>query len=137
MERILSSPVFAQSERLSRFLRFIVELSLAGRSDEIKEYVIATEVFGRKPSFDPRFDSAVRVEAIRLRGKLREYYDTCGRTDPMVIEVPKGGYVPLFHLRQQESTATRLRRWWPLAAGLACLALAVPVYLALRPATTQ
>src|SRR5436189_2027488 len=96
LERILSSSGFARNERLSRFLRFLVERHLEGRTEEIKESLIAVEVFGRKPDYDPRLDSIVRTEAGRLRARLTEYYAAEGRQDPGIIEVPKGGYVPRF-----------------------------------------
>jgi hypothetical protein len=67
-----------------------------GQQDAPREYSIGIEVYGRKPDFDPRVDAIVRVEASRLRGKLREYYDSAGRTDPIRIELPKGSYAPLF-----------------------------------------
>src|SRR5688572_20961280 len=97
LERVLSSPGFARNERLSRFLRFVVERHLEGNDDEIKESLIAVAVFGRKPDYDPKQDSIVRTEAGRLRARLTEYYAGDGSGDSVVIEVPKGGYIPLFH----------------------------------------
>lgn len=96
VERVASSATFQRSERLRKFLRFIVESTLDGRSEELKEYLIGVEVFGKGPSFDPRLDSAVRVEARRLRGKLEEYYQREGAGDAVRIRLPKGGYVPVF-----------------------------------------
>src|SRR6266550_1547779 len=84
LERILSSSGFARNERLSRFLRFLVERHLEGRDEEIKESLIAVEVFGRKPDYDPRLDSIVRTEAGRLRARLTEYYVTEGSQDPCI-----------------------------------------------------
>src|SRR6266571_451010 len=92
LERILASPGFARNERLSRFLRFVVERYLEGRDQELKESLIAIEVFGRKPDYDPKQDSIVRSEAARLRARLIEYYAGPGRGDSLVIELPKGGY---------------------------------------------
>jgi len=80
---------------MARFLRFVVERYLEGRNDEIKESVLAVEVFGRSPNHDPRQDSIVRTEASRLRTRLIEYYASEGKDDPVVIELPKGGYVPV------------------------------------------
>ena len=74
LERVLGSPGFARNERLSRFLRFVVEEHLAGKDDELKESVIAVEVFGRSPGFDSRLDPVVRTEAVRLRARLKDYY---------------------------------------------------------------
>lgn len=94
--RILASQRFAAAGRLRNFLRFVVEMALEGRSAEVKEYLIAIEVYGRKPDYDPKVDSIVRVEAGRLRSRLREYYDTEGNADPIRVDLPKGSYVPLF-----------------------------------------
>ena len=96
LERILASPGFANADRLSRFLRFVVERTLDGEGDQLKEYRLGTEVFDRPPDYDPRLDSIVRVEARRLRSKLAEYYEGPGRTDPTVIRVDKGGYAAAF-----------------------------------------
>ncbi|MBV8847548.1 MAG: hypothetical protein JO307_32455, partial [Bryobacterales bacterium] len=91
LERVLASPGFSRNERLSRFLRFVVEQHLAGRDAEIKESLIAIEVLGRRPDHDPKQDSIVRTEAARLRARLGEYYVSEGKRDPVVIELPKGG----------------------------------------------
>jgi len=96
LEQVLASPGFARNERLSRFIRFIVEQELTGRGSELKESLIGIEVFGRKPGFDPKQDSTVRSEAARLRARLAEYYDGGGKADTLVIELPKGGYIPRF-----------------------------------------
>src|SRR6266852_238279 len=90
LDKILGSVIFANSGRLSRFLRFVVEESLAGRGDEIKEYRIGVEVFDCTTAYDPRIDPVVRVEASRVRSKLREYYADQGASDTVLIEVPKG-----------------------------------------------
>ena len=100
LERVLASAGFARNERLSRFLRFVVERHLEGKDDELKESVIAVEVFGRKTDYDPKLDSIVRTEAGRLRARLAQYYANEGSGDTLVIELPKGGYTPLF--RQSE-----------------------------------
>jgi adenylate cyclase len=96
LERVVASPGFSRNERLTRFLRFVVERHLAGRADEIKESVIAIEVFGRTPDHDPKQVSLIRTEASRLRARLNEYYLGEGKADPLVIDLPKGGYVPAF-----------------------------------------
>src|SRR5271165_2634444 len=85
LSRILRSSIFSQSDRLGRFLRFTIESTLAGKADEIKEYVIGTEVYDRKPSYHPSEDSIVRSEARRLRNKLKEYYESEGNDDPVFI----------------------------------------------------
>jgi Tol biopolymer transport system component len=94
LQRILSSPAFSRSRRLSQFLRFTVELTVQGRSSEIKEHRIGAEVFERGPDFDPQADTIVRTQAHRLRSALSAYYENEGRTDPLVIEFAKGSYVP-------------------------------------------
>jgi TolB-like protein/Tfp pilus assembly protein PilF len=96
LRRLSSSPRFASSERLCRFLRFTVEETLAGKTDQLKETIVGAEVFGRKPDYDPRLDAVVRIEAVKLRARLKEYYDNEGRNDPVRIDLPKGGYVPVF-----------------------------------------
>lgn len=106
LERLVSSAGFSRNERLSRFLRFVVECHLEGRDDELKESVIAIEVFGRKPDYDPRLDAIMRTEAIRLRARLSKYYAGEGSGDPVIIELPKGGYSPVF--RQPETPACRI-----------------------------
>ena len=104
LNRILASPCFVQSERQRRFLKFIVTETLAGHTDRIKGYTIAVEVFDRDVSFDPAIDAIVRVEAARLRAKLREYYEREGATDPVRFELPKGAYVIRMQWRGQETT---------------------------------
>ena len=81
LDRILASAAFADAGRASSFLRFVVERKLEGHAGEIKESVIAVEVLGRTPSFDSKSDPIVRVEARRLRDRLRSYYDGEGEAD--------------------------------------------------------
>jgi Tol biopolymer transport system component len=99
LDRILASAAFAEAERASRVLRFVVTRALDGRADQIKESVIGVEVLGRSPSFDPKTDPIVRVEAGRLRGRLNSYYLNEGNGDTVQIAMPKGGYVPEFSER--------------------------------------
>jgi len=106
LERILESPGFSRNERLSRFLRFVVEGHLDGKDQELKESVIAIEVFGRRPDFDSKLDPVVRTEAARLRARLNEYYIKEGKADALVIELPKGGYVPRFREVEQHQAVT-------------------------------
>jgi Tol biopolymer transport system component len=94
LERILASEAFARSQHLRRFLSFIVEQRLAGQGQSLKESVLAHELYGKSTDFDGGADPVVRVDARRLRDKLREYYE--GRSEPVVISLPKGTYVPVF-----------------------------------------
>jgi len=94
LSRVLRSAAFQASQRRRRFLEFIVDETLAGRGDRLKGYAIAVEVFERPETFDPAVDPIVRIEAGRLRDKLREYYDSDGRNDRVRIDLPKGSYVP-------------------------------------------
>jgi len=95
LQRILSSDIFARSDRLTAFLRFIVQQTLDGHGGALKEQVLALEVYGKGVDFNSAIDPIVRVDARRLRDKLREYYASAG-DDPIVISVPKGSYTPLF-----------------------------------------
>jgi TolB-like protein len=105
LDRLLASDVFAGAARLSRFLRHVVERTLAGEGDRLKEYAIGIDVFDRDESYDPRLDSIVRVEATRLRAKLTEYYSGAGAADPVVIRMRPGGYAPEFERRPATSSA--------------------------------
>src|SRR5215813_2027464 len=95
LERIVDSPVFNKSARLTAFLKFVVEQTLAGQGDNLKEQVIALELYGRGDDFDSGIDPVVRVDARRLRDKLREYYAESD-ADSVIISLPKGSYVPVF-----------------------------------------
>src|SRR5262249_54758747 len=99
LARILGSVTFQPVDRLKRFLAFISHEALAGRSDQLKEYVIGVQVFGKEASFDPRTDPIVRVQARRLRARLVRYYREHGQHDEIAIELPKGGYSPVFKRR--------------------------------------
>ena len=104
LDKILASPGFSSAERLTRFLSFTVSETLAGNADRLKESMLGVEVFGRKPTYDPRMDAVVRTEAVKLRARLREYYETAGRDDALRIDLPKGGYVPQFVPREPAVT---------------------------------
>jgi len=96
LERILASSEFHVPGRGRRFLEFVVEETLAGRSECLKAYTIAQEVFAREASFDAQNDPVVRIEAGRIRRALERYYLVAGRGDAVVVTIPKGGYVPSF-----------------------------------------
>jgi TolB-like protein len=134
LDRMVASGVFANADRMSAFLRFVVERGLAGESDQLKEYVVGVAVFGRSDDYDPRLDSIVRVEARRLRTKLDEYYAGDGRNDSIVIRMPRGSYVPTFEHRRLEPVAVvplpapapsnAVRNWRPALIALALVVLA-------------
>jgi len=153
VERILASSAFAQSARLQKLLRYIVEETLSGRSIALKEYTIALDVFERDESFDPQTSSVVRVEASRLRAKLERYYATEGRNDAVRVVLPPGGYVPVFQAvgpvckpdapRLESAplrSEVRLKRGWIvalLAVGIVTVGTAAFLasnYVLLRPA---
>lgn len=96
LTKLLADPRFHASERNRRFLRFVVDETLAGNASRIKSYRIAVDVFGRGPDFDASIDPIVRIEATRLRTALATYYADAGRDEEIQVRLPKGGYVPSF-----------------------------------------
>lgn len=92
LDAILASPEFARAERMRRFLKLALEHKLSGSEEPLKEFAIATAVFDRPPSFDPQTDPIVRVEASRLRSRLRDYYADTGKGTLIRFAIPKGGY---------------------------------------------
>ena len=132
LEEVLKSVGFARNERLSCFLRFLVERHLEGRDHELKESVIGTEVFGRKADYSPKSDPIVRTEARRLRQRLHQYYEGNGTKGAVRIELPKGGYVPEIHTAEsepiesasvQEKHLAQYAKWRPVC--LACAGFTV------------
>src|ERR1700682_444274 len=100
VEKLANSSVLHGSESLCKLLRYIAKHALDHPGAPLKEYQIATEVFGRQDNFDPQVDSMVRVQAGRLRAKLAEYYSgEAAADDPVWVELPKGTYVLTFHPR--------------------------------------
>src|SRR5581483_1153455 len=130
LQRVLTSKQFAESERLSELLRFIVENAIAGRTERLKESVIAVEVFGRETSFDGNSDSIVRNAARRLRLKLAEYEAAEGLNDSVRIEIPKGGYSPIFREREAAAETTRSDLHPPPSRSRLLLYVGLPVVLA-------
>src|SRR6266567_2780775 len=102
LQKISTSARFANSHKLTHFLRLVVEESLAGRGDQIKEYSVGVEIYNRPQGYDPRVDATVRVEATKLRKRLSEYYAGEGQNDPVLITIPKGHYAPVFESRIAE-----------------------------------
>jgi serine/threonine-protein kinase len=137
LEKVLASVAFAGASRVQQFLRFVVEETLGGRVGDLKESVVAVNVFGRRGDFDSHSDSVVRVQATHLRKRLREYYRTEGLHDGLVIELPPGAYVPVFRSAMGLPVAAAERRrpkWLLPAAGLAVLAAAAALWIFLGPA---
>jgi adenylate cyclase len=96
LDRILGHAEFHATGKMRDFLRYVVEETLAGRSEHIKGFSIAIEVFGRDSDFDAAHDPVVRIQAGRLRRAIERYYLVGGRQDPIRIDIPKGSYVPVF-----------------------------------------
>ena len=96
LQLVLANPAFRATEAQRAFLSFVVEKALAGQSDEIKGYTVATQVFGRRQDFDQSTDPIVSIQANKLRRALEHYYLVAGQQDPLRIDIPKGTYVPTF-----------------------------------------
>jgi Tol biopolymer transport system component len=129
LERLLQSDVFRGTGRSSKLLRFLVEETLEGRADRLKDYTLGAEALGRGDDFDPRTDPIARVEASRLRSRLELYYATEGAADRVLITLPKGGYVPQFERRpavvgHSSAAVVRDQRSVAVLAGLAALSTA-------------
>jgi TolB-like protein len=151
LEKILASEGFARNDRICSFLQFVVEQELSGGGDQLKESVIGVEVFGRRPDYDVRQDSIVRTEAGKLRARLAKYYAGEGAVGQVVIELPKGGYRPVFRnaeVMKEETAApswpnrpwsqlrlpwTGIRVWVVLAVGCLAIGLAALAWWRLRP----
>src|SRR5215831_3459233 len=116
LEKILVSEGFARNDRIRSFLQFVVEQELSGGGDQLKESVVGVEVFGRRPDYDVRQDSIVRTEAGKLRTRLSKYYANGGAADELIIDLPKGGYRPVFRnaeVAKEEGAASRApKRQW-------------------------
>jgi hypothetical protein len=103
LDRLLRSRTISGSEKLGQFLTFVVEAVLNGEAEQLKETIIGVSVFGCQPDYDPKVDGIVRSQAWRLRLKLKQYYNSEGLEDPVIIDLPKGHYVPIFsHKTHQE-----------------------------------
>ena len=109
LQKLITDPLFSLSDILKRFLVFIVEETLDGRSDQLKEYTIGVKVLHKPANFNPQMDAIVRIHACRLRRALNRYYEGAGNTDSLRISVPKGNYIPFFY----ESLPARLEKEQP------------------------
>jgi hypothetical protein len=105
LTKVLRSAVFRSAPGLQKFLEYVASKAIEGLSHEIKEYTIGSEVFERTGAYDPKIDTTVRVQAHRLREKLKEYYEGEGAKDEILLEMPKGHYVPYFSRRPVASSA--------------------------------
>ncbi len=148
VRRVVQSATFRNAATLQLLFQFLTDKTIGGAAESLKEYTIGVEALGRKPDFDPKLDPIVRVQSHRLRVKLKEYYDVEGRQDPVLIQFPKGHYVPTFEamsaplpaLRESEPAVetptepsaekTEERKaqptrpgWWLLVGVLAAVAL--------------
>ena len=129
LDRILASDIFTRSERLSAYLKFIVERTLAGEGDTLKEQVLAIELYGKTADFNTAADPIVRVDARRLRDRLREYYASAPPGD-LVISVPKGSYTPAFTAttapaKPADHVAARRTKSWTVATPTAITTIAL------------
>jgi hypothetical protein len=145
IEKLANSSVLHGSESLCKLLRYVAKHALDHPGAPLKEYQIATEVFGRQDDFDPQVDSMVRVQAGRLRTKLAEYYNgDSAAEDPVLVELPKGTYVLAFHPRtsgsknhsgahenraeslgrDEKHIAQQIPRRWAVAVGVLAVLLA-------------
>src|SRR6267154_3169523 len=100
IQRILQSKAFRTSEVHRNLLSYLAEKSLSGTADSLKEYTVGLDVFSKPESYDPRQESTVRMHVARLRQKLAEYYRTEGIDDPIIVDLPKGGFKVTFEPRQ-------------------------------------
>ncbi len=137
IQRILQSKAFRTSEVHRNLLSYLAEKSLAGEADSLKEYTVGLDVFAKPSSYDPRQESTVRMHVARLRQKIAEYYRTEGLDDPIIVDLPKGGFRVTFEPRQAaavpgESEAVaeptkivRPTRYWFEVVLVAALLLAV------------
>jgi tetratricopeptide (TPR) repeat protein len=140
IDRITASDVFSRSPQLGAFLRFVAEAVLRGKADRIKAYTIGIEVLRRDTRFDPQIDPIVRVEATRLRRAIERYYAGPGLDDPIVVDLPRGAYVPTFRCRDvvvpPAFSLAQGRDWIfarPMLAGLAALIAVTAVVAGVLP----
>ncbi len=134
LDKVVSSEAFVKAARPARFLRHLVETTLRGERQILKESVLGTDVFERPVSWDPRLDPIVRQEAARLRKRLAKYYDSGGNLDQVRIELPIGSYVPVFR-RIEPPPAPSQRIGWGRKLRLPAAAILLARVKALRART--
>lgn len=125
MDRIVQSEAFRNSRVLQRLLRFLADKYISGEAQQLKEYTVAVEALGRPSTYDPRHESAVRIQVGRLRQKLAEYYRTEGSGEEIIIDLPKGRFQLSFELRQPVSEAAQRRSMASIGQILVYAALAI------------
>jgi hypothetical protein len=144
VDRVLQSKSLRLSEGQRRLLSYLADKSLAGEANDLKEYAIGVDAFSKPPSYDPRQESVVRMHVARLRQKLADYYRTEGVNDPVLVDLPKGGFKVTFEPRpvsiDPPRTEAPVRRWrvreTALAASLV-LAIASIVWFTTRPVRAE
>src|SRR5579863_1524570 len=140
LEKILASPEFVNSERMSRFLAFLVDRAQQPEPRRMKEIEIGHAVFDRPVGYDPKNDSIVRVEATRLRKKLASYYNNDGRLDPVILRLEPGHYEiefvpnPATPLPATVEEPTPRRKWIVLTGAGIGSALIGAAFYSKRPA---
>jgi len=143
IQRIVQSKAFRTSEVHRNLLTYLAEKSLAGASDSLKEYTVGLDVFAKPESYDPRQESTVRMHVARLRQKLAEYYRTEGVDDPIIVDLPKGGFKVIFEPRltvepppvvvaEAQAPAPRFSRWEYLLIAALVLAVGSALYFGTR-----
>src|SRR5580698_2482246 len=106
LQRVLQSPLFSRCSALRAFLNYVTENAIAGNLDLIKEQSIGSAALGRGVGYDPTADNIVRVRAQELRQKLEKHFETVGAQEPVIISVPRGTYIPEFHVRSVDAPLT-------------------------------
>jgi hypothetical protein len=145
-QRVAASKALAGSPALQSFLLYISSQTLQGHADRLKEQMIGVAVFHRRSDYDPSDDNIVRVRAGQLRNRLDQYFHSDGESEPLVVSIPKGGYVPVFEPRRAEPEpvvpdragipAHPARTVWPYWVAIGCLA-ALSLFLAFRASRTM
>ena len=145
----MQSKAFRSSEVHRNLLNYLAEKSLAGEGDNLKEYTVGLDVFAKPESYDPRQESVVRMHMARMRQKLGEYYRTEGAEDPVIVDLPKGGFKVTFEPRpvavlaeapaeSQAQTSAKMLRLVPLIlGGLLAVAIALAAYFGVRLAQVE
>jgi hypothetical protein len=144
LARIIQNGNLRLSDGQSRLLTYLTEKSLAGTADSLKEYVVGVDAFGKPPSYDPRQESVVRTQVARLRQKLADYYRTEGTSDPILIDLPKGGFKVTFETRpplpdssKPEPAAPGWRLRETVLAASLVLAIGSVFYFSTRPVRAE